>query len=631
MLKCLSLLFFGTALWVAAFLPIGAGHVFAQDRTRSTVTITINSSEDPDNSPWRTCTFSNADKQPATDGKCTLRRAIVEASARPQSDRPIAIVFNLAEDDANRNRDADGTWTIVLTDTLPALKPDSPNNLNGQVTLDGATQPGGRNSAPPVLIDTGDRVWEIGSENNQIRNLALVNGGSIRISANDNLVENVWLGLSADGQSIRLRDPADPRRLATQGIVILSSGNVVRNNTIVGAFTPAIHVVGNETSDNQILQNQIGTRADGTVPVVSANIACRRTLTYNSSNWYGGRGISIAGRNHTVSGNRIVGIHIVQAPFDKPPTALSVSGRNHVVDGNFIGLDQEDSAIGVCGQAVEISGNGTRVLNNTIVRSRSGFADTAGNALNSTFLADDSSVDFGAITVRANIVDSGPGDVYGFGPLTAAALREFVPARITAITDTLVTGGNGIDAGGNVSACPNCIVDFYLDDMDEIGETLAHLGSTTAEANGAFTFTLPQPLTANQAIRTASTTTSAGVIGELGAGTTSAFSGLFYTGDVLVEITGPTKGQVGEFLAFTVNVTPKELAMPLAVTISSTDNTPLIGAVDSPVALVTLRWSTPGVKTISVNVATPLFTGVGTHEIEIIGLTAPLYLPNVSR
>ncbi|MBI1297725.1 hypothetical protein GC175_22545 [bacterium] len=631
MIKWLSLLFFGTALWVAAFLPIGPGSAFAQDRTEATVTITVNSSEDPDTSLSHTCTFSSSDKQPATDGKCTLRRAIVEASVRPQSDRPIAIVFNLTEDDVNRNRDAADTWTIVLTDTLPMLTTDSPANPNGQVTLDGATQPGGRNSAPPILIDTGDRPWEIGSENNQIRNVALFNGGAIVIRADNNLVENVWLGLNADGQSIRLRNPADPRRLATGGIVILSSDNIVRNNTIAGAFTPAIHVVGSDTRDNQILQNQIGTRADGTVPVVSANIACLRTLTYNANNWYGGRGISIAGRNHTIAGNRIVGIHVVQAPFDKPPTALSITGNNHMVDGNFIGLDHEESAIGVCGQAIEISGNGTKVLNNTIVHSRSGFADTAGNALNSAILADDSSADFGAITVRANIVDSGPGDVYAFGPLTAAALREFVPARIIGITDTQVTGGNGMDAVGNVSACPNCIVDLYVDDVDEIGETLAHLGSARADASGAFTFTLPQPLTANQAIRTASTTTAAGVIGNLGAGTTTAFSGLFYLGDVSVEIGGPIEGEVGEFLRFTIKVTPVELATPLTLSISSTDNTPLIGAVDTTTGLVTLRWMTPGVKTLTVNVDSPLATATGMHQIEITGPRPPLYLPNVSR
>ena len=631
MSKCLSLLFFGTALLVAAFLPLGSRNVFAQDRTGVVVTITVNSSDDPDSSLSRTCTFSSAANQPATDGKCTLRRAIVEASARPQSDRPIEIVFNLADDDANRNRDADDTWTIVLNDTLPPLKTDLPINLNGQVTLDGATQPGGRNNAPSILIDTGDRVWEIASENNQIQNLALLNGGSLLISADNNLVENLWLGLSADGQSIRLRDPANPRRLATGGIVILSSGNVVRNNTITGSSTPAIQIIGNETSDNLILQNQIGTRADGTVPVISANLACLRTLSYNASNWYGGRGISIAGRNHTVVGNRIVGLHLVQAPFDKPPTALTISGKNHAVDGNFIGLDSQDSKVGVCGQAVEIGGNGTTVLNNTFVGSRSGFADTAGNALNSTILADDAATDFGAITVRANIVDSGPGAVYAFGPLTAPALREFVPARIAAITDTLITGSNGMDAGGNVSACPNCIVDFYVDDVDEIGETLAHLGSTTADATGAFTFTLPQPLTANQAIRTASTTTSAGVIGDLGAGTTSAFSGIFYPGDISVEIIGPTEGEVGEFVTFTVKVTPAELATPLTLSISSTDNNSLISAVDTTTSLVTLRWATPGVKTITVNADSPLSMAAGTHQIEIMGRMPSLYLPNVSR
>ena len=46
-----------------------------------------------------TCTyeegFNGSLHSPAPDGKCTLRRAILESSARPFADRPIAIQFNI--------------------------------------------------------------------------------------------------------------------------------------------------------------------------------------------------------------------------------------------------------------------------------------------------------------------------------------------------------------------------------------------------------------------------------------------------------------------------------------------------------------------------------------------------------
>ena len=39
--------------------------------------------------------FNGSIHSPAPDGKCTLRRAILESSARPFEDRPIAIQFNI--------------------------------------------------------------------------------------------------------------------------------------------------------------------------------------------------------------------------------------------------------------------------------------------------------------------------------------------------------------------------------------------------------------------------------------------------------------------------------------------------------------------------------------------------------
>lgn len=615
-------------LWGTAVLPAPAESA----TTTANTVITIDSSDDPDNSLSRTCTYSGGGTQPAPDGRCTLRRAIIEASARPQSDRPIQIVFDLANDDPNRDRDAQGAWTIVLDSSFPSLKTPSITNRNGEVIIDGDTQPGGRSDGPKILIDTKDYSLLVDSENNEIRNLALINGGAIFLQQDGNLVEHVWLGLSGDGQSIQLRTPAQPQRLATGGINIFASDNIVRHNTIAGSFSFAININGG-TTNNQILNNQIGTRADGTVPAVPEAIQCLRNFNYDPTNWYGGWGIGLAGTGHLVSDNRIAGLHILQSANDTPPMALEIFGSTHTIEGNIIGVDSAGAQVGVCGQGIKVSGNGTQIVDNTIIRSRTGFEDTSGMALDGAILASDSSPLFGQITVRGNIVIDGPGQIYVFGPQIPMALRQFRPARITAINGTQLTGMNGIDKDGNVSACPNCIIDFYLDDLDDTGETLVYLGSTTADANGNFTFNMSQPLGAGEGIRTSSTTTSSGVIGTLGAGTTSRFSGL-YLPDVEVAITGPTVGSESQTYQFQIQVTPAETALPISYTIAATDYSPGVAVLDTTQAVSTLSWAAPGLKTIEITVDTGLTTDTVTYEIQI-GEPAPLlqelFLPLVIR
>src|SRR5690606_29908297 len=69
--------------------------------------IIVNSTEDLANSTNydnHTCGYtSGAIYFPAGDGKCTLRRAILEAGVRPDGDRPISIQFNIPTSDPNYN------------------------------------------------------------------------------------------------------------------------------------------------------------------------------------------------------------------------------------------------------------------------------------------------------------------------------------------------------------------------------------------------------------------------------------------------------------------------------------------------------------------------------------------------
>lgn len=521
-------------LLLAALLLLATHAAHAQEPAGAdapaAVTITVDTSADLDSgSITKTCGFTAGVYVAATDG-CTLRRALLEASARPQSDRPITIRFNLSPSDPNAGLEVAGTWTLPVERALPPLKTPSITNRNGSVTIDGATQPGGRSNGPRVIIDTNDFSLEVESANNTIRNLAFKGGGAIFLkrNADANVISSIWMGLTDDGRSISFRTPGQPARMAGGGIFISSNDNRVENSAISGAFARAVDISGG--GNNLIQNNRIGTRADGTLPAVPAASLCRRALTLDAQAWYGGWGIALSGSGNRILNNRIAGLHILQSANDTPPIAIEIFGAGHLVQGNIMGLDSAGRRSGVCGQGIKVAGTGTEILDNVIVLSRAGFEDIVPTAI----LANDSSPLFGAITVRRNLVDSGPGSVYDFGPSIPQALRAFEPARITQIDGVTVRGGA---APG--SPCAGCLIDLYRDDADGIQEALEHLGTATANAGGSFVFTLAQPLPEGSAIRTNSTVSggsaasaanaaqAAGAQVDLPAGSSSRLSGLY--------------------------------------------------------------------------------------------------------
>lgn len=613
--------------WWLAILAIGGGLIAAAQAglfgpltfarpamAQANTVITVDASDDPDSTSLRyTCTFTQgAIFVPAPDGKCTFRRAINEAAARPQSDRPILIQFNLPANDPGKDLEVSGTWTLQVDAALPPLKTDSIIDKTGQVTIDGSTQPGGRSDGPAIIIDTNDNSLEVESTDNVIRDLAFKGGGVIFLKEDGNTVENIWMGLTDDGQSIAFRDTSDYKRMAGGGVFISSDGNTVQNSTISGAFAKAIDI-NSGNSNNLITMNQIGTRADGTVPSVPEAIQCLRSFSYDPANWYGGWGIAIAGSNNEVSRNRIAGLHILQSQNDSPPTAIEIFGADHTVTQNIIGMAKGGDKAGVCGQGIKVSGSGTQIMDNTIVRSRTGFEGNDGKALDMAILASDTSPLFGQITVRGNVVVDGPGRVYGFGPGIPDTLKLFKPARIASINGVTVSGGNG-----ESSPCPGCLIDIYLDDDDETAETLEHLGSATADANGDFSFTMSQPLSAGEGLRTNSTTQSGGVIGSYGAGTTTKTSKLFLpmTG---LNIDGPTAGQTGVQYQFQIEVSPAGATSPFTYTADATDMSTQSLVSESSMVTVPYAWVTGGTKTIEVTVANDLGSLTATHQIEISG------------
>ncbi|VAW30795.1 hypothetical protein MNBD_CHLOROFLEXI01-796 [hydrothermal vent metagenome] len=522
-------------------------------------TIIIDSSEDLSDSgnfDNETCTFtSGAIFVPAADGKCTLRRAILEAGARPDGDRPITIQFNIPTSDPNYNATLQ-IWEVQIDESFVwELDRRFIIDDGGQVTIDGDTQPGGRTDGPKIMVNTNrdnlaifGRSLEVRTSNNVIRNLGFIGGGQIILYEAGNLIEDNWMGLTADGSGLSLASTASTqamRSMARGGIIMpneASDDNIIRNNRIIGASERAIRITSG--GDNNLIEgNFIGMNADGLVPApFNSGIDCTRELDYNVNLWYGGRSIQVTGSNNSIINNRFAGLHVTQSTNDTPPITMEISGDGHTVTGNIIGRDVAGNDIGVCGQGMLLQGTEHLVEFNTIVHSRNGFEpNDDGTDFDSAILTQSFDVGSGNwITVRKNtVIDAGeathPDHVYRFAsPGVPIELRQFNPAKVTNIDGVLVSGTQGDDAvvpGPTTisAACPNCQIYLYADDLDGRIEAHEFLGEATADGNGNWSATLSRPLTANEGLRTQSMANGNGVIHIFGAGTTSRLSDDLYT------------------------------------------------------------------------------------------------------
>ncbi|MEZ4659024.1 MAG: right-handed parallel beta-helix repeat-containing protein [Caldilineaceae bacterium] len=397
--------------------------------------------------------------------------------------------------------------------------------------------------------------------------------------------------------------------MAHGGIYISSNDNVVRGSVITGSFAKAIEI---SLGDNNIIRgNAIGTRADGTVPIVPPAVDCQPN--YSASGWYGGWGIAMSGSNNTVDRNIIAGLQNVRSANDTPPIALEAFGSGHTITENRIGVDLDGNEVGVCGQGIKLSGPNMTVLDNLIVRSRTGFEEGEETAI----LTNDGSPLFDRVTVRRNIVKDGPGLIYEFGPAMPKALHQFRPARITNIDGLTITGANGVDMEAGESHCPNCLIDLYTDDLDGVDEALTYLGQTQSDASGNWTFVMTQTLPAGAGLHTISTSTQDSVILNYSAGMSTEASKLFYPMSS-VSISGPSSGQINVDQVFTITVDPPYATWPFTYTINLTDQqTPLVEQLVNSEIYLPKKWTTPGVKTIDVNVVNDLGSVSTTMDIEI--------------
>jgi hypothetical protein len=604
-------------------------------QAQAATTIVVNSSEDlatSSNFARSTCTYvDGALFFPEPDGKCTLRRAIVEAGARPDADRPISIEFNLSVSDPNYNP-ALQYWEVQINESHEwELKRRFITDVGGQVAIDGNTQTGGRVNGPKIMINTNSgnspifgQSLAVRPSNNIIRNLGFIGGGQIILYEGNNLIENNWMGLKANGSGLSLASTATTqamRSLARGGIIMPSEdsdNNTIRGNRIIGAFERAIRITSGG-DDNKITANYIGLDAQGHIPAPhDSGINCARELDYNSGLWYGGRGIQVTGDNNTITNNRLVGLHIPQSTNDTPPITMEIAGVGNTVTLNVIGRDLAGKDVGVCGQGMLLQGTELLVENNLIVHTRNGFdPGDDGTDFDTAILTQSFSAGSGRwITVRKNMVIDAdaathPDHVYRFAsPGVPVELRKFNPAKVTGISGTAVSGTQGDDAilpGPTTisAACPNCRIYLYADDLDGRIEAQEFLGEATADASGNWSATLSRALTASEGLRTQSMALSNGVIHFFGAGTTSKLSDDLYTAtpaELALDQANYDVDETAGSVSVTVNRNGSS-AGQVSVGYATVDNTAINGSdyVSSSGTLVFQNGETSKALSITVN------------------------------
>jgi hypothetical protein len=450
-----------------------------------TTTVTVDTTADYNISRSETCT-SEADAP--TDSGCSLRRAIIEAST---AGVPALIEFNIPESDPNYDS-ASGTWLIEMQ----AVVGSGELEVNGQVTINGFSQPGGRPdlAGPNVFVRGSAQFSELVLRGDSI----IVRGlgwqqMELNMASSDNFIEQNWLGLTRDGTSIYFinNDPTSDNDSTIQS----ASGtarNVVRGNIVAGARDRLISLRG---GDSWIVNNNLGTDGNGSVPAPpTGTLLCDPGPS--SGSWFGGAGILVAGSGFQVYSNTVGSTLIASAGGAVQPPAIETQGSFSVVQENVIGRDTDGNDGSTCGVGIRADGSLHRFEANTIVGGLQGFL-TAGvpSIYRENLLLDN--VEPTAYTEELK------------------DLSNYNPARVTAIEETdqapEVSGTNGsifVDpVTGEVfdPTCPYCTIQLFSDrveDTDPTSDAREVLAVTTSDERGDWTTTLSRPLAEGEGIRT---------------------------------------------------------------------------------------------------------------------------------
>ena len=326
----------------------------------------------------------------AVTSKCTLRAAIEEANALPETD---TIVFNIP---------GAGPHTIQPTSALPTI--------TDPVIIDGYTQPGAspNTNGPGFGLNTVLKIELEGTNagccasgliisagNSTVRGLAINRFGEdgLSLSTNaGNVIEGNFVGTDVTGTAGLGND--------SHGVNIpVGSSNTVggttpgARNVISGNMAQGVKIGG---SFNLVRGNLIGTDASGTLDLGNS-----------------GSGVFISGASGNIIGGTVAGARNLISGNDNAGVSLTNGSMGSTVLGNFIGTDVTGTfAVGNRYDGVEVENAPNNLIGGTTAGARNvlsgnhsgiyiGGNGATGNLVQGNYIG----TDFSGTAALANVSD----------------------------------------------------------------------------------------------------------------------------------------------------------------------------------------------------------------------------------
>jgi parallel beta-helix repeat protein len=331
-------------------------------------------------------------------GAGSLRDAIDQANASVGIDD--TIIFNIA---------GGGVHTIALASDLAFI--------TDTVTIDATTEVDYAGT-PLIELDgsgiTGSTAgFRVVTDNTTIKGFSIFGFGDEGVeifqdltygptSGSNNLIENNWIGIRADGTTIN--------GVAGHGVLIadLAVSNTVRNNVIAGSGESGVQLgltggVG-DTHNNVVEGNIIGLGVDGVANVGTANGTGISIVGGSTNNLIGtdGDGFNDIGERNVIGGNLANGV------------TIDATSSSNTVAGNYVGLAADgSSARGNGADGIWLESSGNTISGNVIVDSGDSGMEigggATGNVVQGNFVGTDSTASLGLGNGGSGIVLYGAG------------------------------------------------------------------------------------------------------------------------------------------------------------------------------------------------------------------------------
>jgi titin len=289
----------------------------------------------------------------------------------------------------------------------------------------------------------------------------LQNTGSPGVTAGHNLIENCYIGVSADGTA--------GARNAGDGINIETTDNTISANVISGNSGNGIHATGTAVRTT-IEANYIGTNASGTAAIANGSLAMTggiridatgTTVEYNAISGNTNDGVLITAGSNTLVYNDIGTNPNGTAAVANTENGVNItSGGANTVNDNWISGNTLDGVrIASSANTVNLNYIGTNTAGTAAIANGSNGVELVAGATNNTIGAagagnliagnGQNGVVITGVTTTGNVVDDNDIGVTAAGTAKLANANDGVLISSQAFANTI--GGDGATQGNVIS------------------------------------------------------------------------------------------------------------------------------------------------------------------------------------